>query len=80
MATYDVDVPGKVSWGGEGASSSTATVVAGKTSLKQLEMEPPVKITAQFQQPDGSSASLELRLGREREAARTPSRSRSRAR
>jgi Tfp pilus assembly protein PilV len=55
VATYDVDVPGKVSWGGEGASSSTASVVAGKTSLKQLEMEPPVKVTAQFVLPDASS-------------------------
>ncbi len=55
VATYTVEVPGHVPWGGVEASAAQATVVAGKTSLKALEMEPPVKITAQFIQPDNSA-------------------------
>jgi Tfp pilus assembly protein PilV len=53
---YNVDVPGMVGWGGDGAAPAQATVTAGKTSLSALEREPPVKIVAQFQRPDGSAA------------------------
>jgi Tfp pilus assembly protein PilV len=54
---YDVDVPGRVSWGGDNSSTSQATVVAAKTSLKQLEMEVPASLRAHLQKPDGSAAS-----------------------
>jgi Tfp pilus assembly protein PilV len=53
---YDVDVPGKVTWGGAGSSTSQVTVVAAKTSLKQLEMETPASLRAHLQKPDGSPA------------------------
>ena len=53
---YDVDVPGRVSWGGDNSSTSQATVVAAKTSLKQLEMEVPASLRAHLQKPDGSAA------------------------
>lgn len=53
---YTVAVPGMVGWGGVGAAEAQATVAAGKTSLAALEREPPVKIVAQFQKPDGSAA------------------------
>lgn len=55
-ATYTVDVPGLVGWGGEGGSTSAATVVAGKTSLKQLEMELPASLRANLRKPDGTAA------------------------
>jgi hypothetical protein len=53
---YDVDVPGRVSWGGDNSSTSQATVVAAKTSLKQLEMETPASLRAHLQRPDGTAA------------------------
>jgi hypothetical protein len=53
---YDVDLPGRVSWGGDNSSTSQATVVAAKTSLKQLEMEVPASLRAHLQKPDGSAA------------------------
>jgi hypothetical protein len=53
---YDVDVPGRVSWGGDNSSTSQVTVVAAKTSLKQLEMETPASLRAHLQRPDGSAA------------------------
>ena len=53
---YDADVPGRVSWGGDNSSTSQATVVAAKTSLKQLEMEVPASLRAHLQKPDGSAA------------------------
>jgi Tfp pilus assembly protein PilV len=52
---YQVEVPGKVSWGGAGATAE-ASVVAGSTSLEALEMESPATLTANFQKPDGTSA------------------------
>lgn len=56
VGDYDVDVPGRVSWGGDNSSTSQATVVAAKTSLKQLEMEVPASLRAHLQKPDGSAA------------------------
>jgi type II secretory pathway pseudopilin PulG len=53
---YDVDVPGRVTWGGDNSSTSQVAVVAAKTSLKQLEMETPASLRAHFQRPDGSAA------------------------
>lgn len=53
---YSIEVPSMVGWNGEGAAAAQATVAAGKTSLAALEREPPVKIIAQFQRPDGSAA------------------------
>jgi Tfp pilus assembly protein PilV len=54
---YDVDVPGRVSWGGDNSLTSQATVVAAKTSLKQLEVDIPASLRAHFLQPNGTSAS-----------------------
>jgi Tfp pilus assembly protein PilV len=56
IATYSIDVPGMVSWGGEGATKPQATVVAGKTSLAQVEMEPPASLKANLLKPDGTAA------------------------
>ena len=57
VGTYTVEVPGLVPWGGEGASNSTANVVAGKTSLTQLEMEVPASLRAHLKRPDNTAAS-----------------------
>jgi hypothetical protein len=54
---YDIDIPGRVSWGGDDSSTSQATVVAAKTSLKQLEVDVPASLRAHFIRPDGSAAS-----------------------
>ena len=56
VATYAVGVPGMVPWAGEGSADPTATVVGGKTSLKQVEVEPPASLRAIFEKPDGTSA------------------------
>ncbi len=56
VAVYGVAVPGMVTWAGEGAPNSTATVVGGKTSLKQVEVEPPASLRALLEKPDGSLA------------------------
>jgi type II secretory pathway pseudopilin PulG len=53
---YDVDIPGRVSWGGDNSSTSQVTVVAAKTSLKQLEVDFPASLRAHFQRPDGTAA------------------------
>jgi hypothetical protein len=53
---YDVDVPGRVSWGGDNSLTSQATVVAAKTSLKQLEVDAPASLRAHLMKPDGSAA------------------------
>lgn len=53
---YDVDVPGRVSWGGDNSLTSQATVVAAKTSLKQLEVDLPASLRAHLMKPDGSAA------------------------
>jgi Tfp pilus assembly protein PilV len=53
---YDVDVPGRVSWGGDNSSTSQATVVANKTTLKPLEVEVPASLRAHFMRPDGTAA------------------------
>jgi Tfp pilus assembly protein PilV len=52
---YDVDVPGRVSWGGDNSSTSQASVVASKTSLKPLEVEVPASLRAHFMRPDGTA-------------------------
>ena len=54
---YDVDVPGRVSWGGDNSQTSQATVVAAKTSLKQLEVDFPASLRARFLKPDSTPAS-----------------------
>jgi hypothetical protein len=54
---YDVDVPGRVSWGGDNSATSQATVVAAKTSLKQLEVDFPASLRAHFLKPDQTAAS-----------------------
>jgi hypothetical protein len=53
---YDVDIPGRVSWGGDNSSTSQATVVAAKTTLKQLEMEVPASLRASLITPTGNAA------------------------
>jgi Tfp pilus assembly protein PilV len=52
--SYTIDVPGYVTWTGE--SGSTMTVVAGKSTLNSLEMEPPASLRAQFELPPGAPA------------------------
>lgn len=56
VATYGVGVPGMVTWAGAGAADPTATVVAGKTSLKAVEVEPAASLQAHLEKPDGSAA------------------------
>jgi hypothetical protein len=56
IATYGVGVPGMVSWAGEGAADPTASVVGGKTSLKQVEVEPAASLRALLEKPDGTVA------------------------
>jgi hypothetical protein len=53
---YDVNVPGYVSWGGEGFADGQAAVVAAETSLKQVEVEAPASLKARFKQPSGVPA------------------------
>ncbi|MEA2365355.1 MAG: hypothetical protein QOE69_3294 [Thermoleophilaceae bacterium] len=53
---YDVDVPGRVSWGGDNSLTSQATVAAAKTSLKQLEVDLPASLRAHLMKPDGTAA------------------------
>jgi hypothetical protein len=50
---YDVDVPGYVGWGGQGFADGQLAVVAAKTSLKQMEVEPPASLSAKFKVPPG---------------------------
>jgi Tfp pilus assembly protein PilV len=53
---YDVDVPGRVSWGGDNSSSSQATVVAAKTTLKPLEVDTPASLRAHLMRPNSTAA------------------------
>lgn len=53
---YDVDVPGRVSWGGDNSSTSQATVVAAKTTLKPLEVDFPASLRAHLMKPNGTAA------------------------
>jgi Tfp pilus assembly protein PilV len=55
---YEIDVPGMVNWAGE--STASLTVVAGKTSLRQLEMERPASLRASFELPPGAPTSPPL--------------------